>query len=60
METEFIKFAWFDFWIGFFWDRNRRWLYFLPVPMFGIVFKFKPKEKKKIIPHWTSREWWDR
>lgn len=58
MEVEFIFFAWFDFWVGFFWDRNTRWLYFFPIPMFGVVFKFKEKE---YIPRSArEREWWDR
>lgn len=35
-------FAWFDLWVGFFWDKKTHWLYFLPIPMFGIIFRFLP------------------
>jgi|GEM_PF-3377823 len=43
MKVELI-FAWYDLWVGFYWDRKNRWLYFLPVPMFGLVFKFGAEE----------------
>lgn len=33
-------FAWYDLWIGFYWDRKARKLYFLPIPCFGIVIQF--------------------
>ncbi len=41
MNISFL-FAWYDIWIGAFWDRNVQWLYILPVPMCGIILKFKP------------------
>lgn len=45
MKIKFI-FAWFDFWVGLFWDKKRQWLYFFPVPMFGVVVKAVPKGYK--------------
>lgn len=32
--------AWYDFWVGAFWDRSRRRLYLLPLPMVGVVIDF--------------------
>jgi hypothetical protein len=32
--------AWYDFWVGIYWDRKQHQLYFLPVPCFGIVVSF--------------------
>ncbi len=39
MKVKFI-FAWYDFWMGLFWDRQRKWLYIFPLPMLGMVLKF--------------------
>lgn len=33
-------FAWYDLWIGLFIDRKKKLIYFFPVPMFGIVYKY--------------------
>lgn len=33
--------AWYDLWVGAFWDRKSRKLYILPVPCVGIVITFR-------------------
>jgi hypothetical protein len=34
-------FAWYDLWVGAFWDRAKCRLYVFPVPCIGLVFDFK-------------------
>lgn len=34
-------FAWYDIWIGFFWDSKKKWLYILPIPFLGVILKFR-------------------
>ena len=45
-------FKWFDFWIGFFWDSKKKWLYFLPIPMFGVIIKFEYVSTKPRHNYW--------
>ena len=33
-------FAWYDLWVGAFWDAKKRRLYILPLPCIGIVLQF--------------------
>lgn len=48
MKIKFL-FAWYDFWVGLFWDAKKRRLYVFPVPMFGfhITFPFYCNDCKK-------------
>lgn len=34
-------FAWFDFWVGAFWDKSKCRLYIFPIPMVGFYLQFK-------------------
>ncbi len=52
MKIEFLL-AWYDLWIGFFWDSKKRWLYFLPIPCVGVVFKFQ--EPKTDVEKYTFK-----
>lgn len=43
--------AWFDFWVGAYWDRQARKLYLLPLPCLGIVITFRRHREKG----WAAR-----
>jgi hypothetical protein len=34
-------FAWYDLWVGAFWDAGKRRLYILPLPCVGVVIEFR-------------------
>ena len=38
-----LIFAWYDFWIGFYWDRVNHCLYVFPVVCLGAKIDFRPK-----------------
>lgn len=35
-------FAWYDIWVGVFYDKKKNWIYILPLPCLGIIIKIKP------------------
>lgn len=39
-----LFFAWYDIWVGFYWSREDKILYFCPVPMVVISIRFKSKD----------------
>jgi hypothetical protein len=39
-------FAWYDIWVGLYWDRKGRKLYVLPVPCLGFVIEFSTSKKE--------------
>nr|WP_294897794.1 hypothetical protein [uncultured Pedobacter sp.] len=43
-----LLFAWYDLWIGAFWDAKKKWLYILPLPCIGIILKFNFLAKKEV------------
>lgn len=46
-----LIFAWYDLWVGLFWDRGKKRLYILPIPMVGVVLDFS---KPTPIPGFNS------
>jgi len=44
-RVKFI-FAWYDMWVGFYWNRESKKLYFFPLPCLGVVFDLETKMKE--------------
>lgn len=44
-----LMFAWFDGWIGYFWDRGQKKLYIIFIPTIAIVMKFRLGFNREVI-----------
>lgn len=42
-------FAWYDFWIGWFWDRHGSILYVFPLPTLGIKIKTRREDVRRCV-----------
>jgi len=36
-----VELAWYDIWVGFYWNRKKHTLYFCPLPMILITIPFR-------------------
>jgi len=43
MKIKFL-FAWYDFWVGLFYDAKKSILYIFPIPTIGVVINILPKD----------------
>lgn len=50
-----VKFAWYDCWVGAYWDRQARVLYVCPLPMLVVVVPFGPSAEGRVLD--TLSEW---
>jgi len=50
-------FAWYDLWIGIYWDKKKRRLYILPIPMVGIYIQFFVVPENYLIRYWGESAW---
>lgn len=41
--------AWYDLWVGAYYDRQRRHLYVFPVPCVGVCIEFRPRHVRLIV-----------
>lgn len=44
-----LRFAWFDCWIGWFWDRRRRHLYICLIPMLPLILRFPWRRRCDVV-----------
>lgn len=47
-----LFFAWFDFWVGVYYDRRNRRVYILPLPMIGLMLEWG-----RAAPVVRERQW---
>jgi len=45
MKVKLI-FAWYDFWIGIFYDRSKKWIYVFLIPMIGFVVNLSGRRNR--------------
>lgn len=42
-----LIFAWYDFWVGIYYNKRNRCIYIFPLPMCGIRIRLPAKRKRK-------------
>lgn len=52
-----LLFAWYDLWVGAFYDRKGKRLYILPLPCVGIVIQFKRTFFEEVAEQSTIALW---
>lgn len=40
-----VFFAWYDLWVGAYWDRKKRILYICPLPMLVVALEFPQRRR---------------
>lgn len=53
-------FAWYDMWVGAFWDSRKRRLYIFPVPMLGVVIQLRVPQQWVHVETTAGGTWIER
>lgn len=57
MKKVKLIFAWYDFWMGLFWDGKKNLLYLFPIPMVGFVIDLSKKTVETTIVNKGQSSW---
>ena len=49
-----LSFVWYDVWVGLYYDRVSKTIYFCPFPM--IVFSYQKRNMRNYISNWNNPE----
>lgn len=49
-----VAFAWFDLWIGLYFDYTAKIVYWCPVPMIILAWKYGGSSPGPVVPEWRT------